>query len=177
MRGVLALLCFLAVSQAVTFDLNPYEPTCVGEEIGVDVLVQASYKVPLLGPSQYVLRISAPEESNSQVLHEKTAQPEGTFAFHADQPGVYQFCFIPQAGNANFGSPLRVKLDIKSGWETKDYGEIAKKEHLKPLEVELRKLEDKCEELNSNMLYLRKREERRWKPWKVYDQKANPSRD
>lgn len=38
--------------------------------------------------------------------------------------------------------------------------DIAKKEHLKPLELELRKLEDKVEGIHKEMLYARSREVR-----------------
>jgi hypothetical protein len=38
--------------------------------------------------------------------------------------------------------------------------DLAKKEHLKPLELELRKLEDKIEAVHKEMLYARTREVR-----------------
>ena len=52
-----------------------------------------------------------------------------------------------------------VYLDIKHGAEMKDYDAIAKAEKLKPLEKELRKLEDLSESIVNDFAYMRSREE------------------
>jgi hypothetical protein len=58
------------------------------------------------------------------------------------------------------GQPKRIAIEYKVGVDAKDYSEVAKKEHLKPLELELRKLEDKAEEIFKEMSYQRSREEK-----------------
>lgn len=57
------------------------------------------------------------------------------------------------------GQPKRISIEYKVGVDARDYSEVAKKEHLKPLELELRKLEDKAEEIHREMSYQRAREE------------------
>ena len=52
-----------------------------------------------------------------------------------------------------------VNLNIKHGAEMKDYDAIAKAEKLKPLEKELRKLEDLSESIVNDFAYMRSREE------------------
>ncbi|XP_045434493.1 transmembrane emp24 domain-containing protein 10 isoform X3 [Pipistrellus kuhlii] len=52
-----------------------------------------------------------------------------------------------------------VILDMKHGVEAKNYEEIAKVEKLKPLEVELRRLEDLSESIVNDFAYMKKREE------------------
>ena len=49
-------------------------------------------------------------------------------------------------------------LDLKVGVDAEDYDAIASKEHLDPLELELRKLEDAAVAINKHMTYMRQRE-------------------
>ena len=66
-----------------------------------------------------------------------------------------QVCFT------NTGGALRsVDLTWAAGADAVDYSEVAKKEHLKPLELALRKLEDRVENAHKEMMYQREREER-----------------
>lgn len=57
------------------------------------------------------------------------------------------------------GSNREVFVTMKHGIEAKDYGEVAKAEKLKPLEVELRRLEDLSESIVQDFAYMRQREE------------------
>ena len=52
-----------------------------------------------------------------------------------------------------------VNLVLKHGVEAKNYEDLAKAEKLKPLEVELRRLEDLSESIVQDFAYMRKREE------------------
>jgi hypothetical protein len=52
-----------------------------------------------------------------------------------------------------------VDFNLKVGFEAKDYNEVAKKEHLKPIEVELVKLHDQATELLSELTHIRAKEE------------------
>lgn len=52
-----------------------------------------------------------------------------------------------------------VDLAWTSGVDAQDYADVAKKEHLKPLELALRKLEDRVETVHKEMMYQREREE------------------
>jgi hypothetical protein len=49
-------------------------------------------------------------------------------------------------------------LVVHSGVEAQDYSAIAKKEHLKPLELELRRIEDTVEMIQKDFEYMRERE-------------------
>ncbi len=57
------------------------------------------------------------------------------------------------------GPNREVFLNIKHGVEAKNYEDIAKAEKLKPLEVELRRLEDLSESIVQDFAYMRQREE------------------
>jgi len=52
-----------------------------------------------------------------------------------------------------------VDVDFDIGSETKDYDALAKAEKLKPMEIELRKMEDMVQDIIENMEHLQQREE------------------
>ena len=52
-----------------------------------------------------------------------------------------------------------VRLDVKYGTEAKDYENLAKVEKLKPLEVELRRLEDLSQDIVNDFTYMKDREQ------------------
>ena len=52
-----------------------------------------------------------------------------------------------------------VALTLKHGVEAKNYDDLAKAEKLKPLEVELRRLEDLSDSIVEDYAYMRQREE------------------
>src|SRR5690554_7552748 len=53
-----------------------------------------------------------------------------------------------------------IDLDFDIGVETIDYAKLAEAEKLKPMEVELRKLEDMVQDILDDMDHLQRREER-----------------
>ena len=55
---------------------------------------------------------------------------------------------------------MTVQLSIKSGVAAKDYSQIAKKDHLEPAQVMIRRIEDLLHEYRSNLFYQKRREER-----------------
>lgn len=91
---------------------------------------------------------------------EDFVETTGKFAFTADEYDIFEICVSTKAQQVTgkmpgMGPGLRmvmvqgqhsanreVMLKMKHGIEAKDYGELAKAEKLKPLEVELRRLED-----------------------------------
>ena len=56
--------------------------------------------------------------------------------------------------------PQRVVfIDVKYGVDTKNYDDLARAEQLKPLEAELRRLEDLAESIVNDFKHMRKRDE------------------
>lgn len=72
---------------------------------------------------------------------------------------LYIFYYIYLSEPGGDSRDRSVYLDIKHGAEMKDYDAIAKAEKLKPLEKELRKLEDLSESIVNDFAYMRSREE------------------
>jgi hypothetical protein len=76
------------------------------------------------------------------------------FSFTAAAGGSHKVCFVNASPHAR-----RVALEWAAGAAATDYAELAKKESLKPLELELRKLEDRLAAVQREMQYQREREE------------------
>jgi hypothetical protein len=51
-------------------------------------------------------------------------------------------------------------MTMKSGVAAKDYSKIAKKEHLEPAQIAMRRIDDLLTEYRGNLFYQRRREER-----------------
>ena len=85
----------------------------------------------------------------------------------SDEDDIYDFCLLshpvghhqpPSAGGINPG--LReVSLTMKHGVEAKNYQELAAVSQLKPLELELTKLEDLSSSIVSDFEYMKQREQ------------------
>ncbi|ETV66574.1 hypothetical protein H257_17005 [Aphanomyces astaci] len=155
---VFLVFCMLVNSvHGVQFDIPTRVEKCLSDEVAKDSFVLIQYDV--LGNAQGRTGVSVmiqdplgkyiKEDSDVDVssgdLHK--------FSFNAGTAGSFSTCFF----NSNEYT-VRVSLDFKHGVEAKDYSEIAKREHLLPVEKELRKMEDTVDEIHREMLYMRERE-------------------
>jgi len=84
---------------------------------------------------------------------------KGKLAFTADEYDIFEICISTHLPAGQRGAPREVYLNMKHGVEAKNYEELAKAEKLKPLEVELRRLEDLSESIVQDFAYMRQREE------------------
>uniref|UniRef100_A0A8C5J6V9 Transmembrane p24 trafficking protein 10 n=1 Tax=Junco hyemalis TaxID=40217 RepID=A0A8C5J6V9_JUNHY len=99
-------------------------------------------------------------DSAGHILYAKEDASKGKFAFTTEDYDMFEACFESKlpVGTGRMPDQL-VTLDMKHGVEAKNYEEIAKVEKLKPLEVELRRLEDLSESIVNDFAYMKKREE------------------
>ena len=86
------------------------------------------------------------EEKKSSVSH----------AFTATLAGPHWVC----VSNLDSYKELDVMMTMKSGVAAKDYSKIAKKEHLEPAQIAMRRIDDLLTEYRGNLFYQRRREER-----------------
>ena len=164
-RNGLALLLIVAsaslfVVDAFNFELPASATKCFSEEVAKDSLAVGSYKVPPEGGvtgAHVSLRVTGPTPMSvgaSKTHFKKEKAQFGKFAFTAEETGSHHICFSNKGRQTT-----RVGLEVKVGVAAKDYSEVAKKEHLEPLQVELRRLEDAAREIHEEQLYMRQREE------------------
>nr|KAF6487925.1 transmembrane p24 trafficking protein 10 [Rousettus aegyptiacus] len=127
---------------AISFHLPVNSRKCLREEIHKDLLVTGAYEIT---------------DSAGHILYSKEDATKGKFAFTTEDYDMFEVCFESK-GTGRIPDQL-VILDMKHGVEAKNYEEIAKVEKLKPLEVELRRLEDLSESIVNDFAYMKKREE------------------
>ncbi|MEE6494220.1 hypothetical protein FKM82_017059 [Ascaphus truei] len=153
---LLALLLCVSV-RAISFPLPQNGRKCLREEIHKDVLVTGEYEVTEQHGAHTRLRIT---DSAGHILYSKEDASKGKFAFTTEEYDMFEVCFESKlpAGAGHVPDQM-VHLIMKHGVEAKNYERIAKVEKLKPLEVELRRLEDLSESIVNDFAYMKKREE------------------
>jgi len=141
------MLVLLTVGSALQLSLKDGEERCVSEDVGKNELLVGEFT------SDALIGVGVTAPSGSSV-YSKSQSGEGKFAYTADVAGDYRICFRNQANGVR-----TITFIIRTGMETKDYSSAAKKDNLKPLEVELRRLEDTVTQIHNDMLYMKAREE------------------
>lgn len=139
------------------FKLEAGSEKCLKEEVHKDVLVTGNYIIEDKSAIDVDIKIT---DSKAHILFQKEEASDGKFAFTLDTADVFSVCFNARAsGNVKKGEAVEVDLSIKRGVEAKNYDELAKAESLKPLELELRRLEDLTESIVNDFALMKKREE------------------
>ncbi|NXB22146.1 TMEDA protein, partial [Rhagologus leucostigma] len=158
----LLLLLMVGPARPISFQLPGKARKCLREEIHRGLLFLhrqhelTAAKYCFL-PSLSLLQIT---DSAGHILYAKEDATKGKFAFTTEDYDMFEACFESKlpVGTGRMPDQL-VTLDMKHGVEAKNYEEIAKVEKLKPLEVELRRLEDLSESIVNDFAYMKKREE------------------
>jgi len=153
--GVL-LTVFLVVADSLRFTIQPNQKKCLREEIHKDVLVTGEYELSDAPGQKAQLLVT---DSKGHVLYNKDEATKGKFAFTTEEYDMFEICFESKMMTQGRGAEREVLLDMKHGVEAKNYADIAKAEKLKPLEVELKRLEDLSESIVNDFAYMRAREE------------------
>ena len=161
MSSSLAIGPFLMAFPAIcfNFDLDTKANRCFSEEIQRDQKVSGSYKTSEASGIFTDFRISDP---NGSIISADTGKEQNSFYFAASTAGEYRFCFynrLAQGAQYQRNAKKKINFTIKQGNEVKDYTNVATKYHLKPIQIELRVMEDTTKTVLSEHLYLRDREE------------------
>merc|ERR1712137_248009 len=84
---------------------------------------------------------------------------QGRVAFTSLTGGELMLC-LSTNNTRWFGTPRKFRFDlhVDVGETTIDYNEVAKKEHLSTLEVEIRRLNNKAKDIMAQQAYQRERE-------------------
>lgn len=154
---LLVLSVELADVAAISFYLPGNSRKCLKEEIHKDVLVTGEYDVSEQPNVKTDLKVT---DSSGHILYSKEDASKGKFAFTTDDYDMFEICFESKLPMGIGRAPDQfVTLNTKHGVEAKNYEDIAKAEKLKPLEVELRRLEDLSESIVNDFAYMKAREE------------------
>jgi len=162
--GQLSLLCLIIIysitidhCNCLRFHLQPNTKRCLKEEMRKDVLVTGEYELTDAPGQRTDLAVT---DSKGHTAFARENLDKGKFAVTSDEDDIFDFCFVSYMQQGHHMGPAReVHLEMKHGVEAKSYEEIANVGKLKPLEMELTKLEDLSSSIVSDFEYMKKREE------------------
>ncbi|XP_049877615.1 transmembrane emp24 domain-containing protein bai [Pectinophora gossypiella] len=143
-------------TDAIMWSLAPNTQKCLKEELRANVLVAGDYEVTEAAGQRidYIVR-----DSKSHILAQKESITKGKFTFVTETYDTFEVCFISKVPPERRGVSQDVTLDIKIGIEAKNYEGIGEAAKLKPMELELKRLEDLSEAIVQDFTLMRKREE------------------
>jgi len=154
--GLLLLTCLVLSGHSLMFQLPPNSQKCLREEVHKDVLVSGDYEITEV-PGQVVdLHVI---DSKGGSLAKKDHAEKGRFTFTTDEYEVYEICFSSKVPHGQHGFPQEVYLSTKHGVEAKNYEGFDEAAKLKPLELELKRLEDLSQSIVEDFSYMKSREE------------------
>lgn len=162
-RRALLLALLARAAQGVYFHVES-TPRCFIEEVPPETLVVGAYKNPDFVPfgqpdfTGASILITVKDPKGAVVLR-KHAEEEGKFAWTSQVGGEFSLCFAGNSSRwASTAKKMRFDLKLSVGEMGIDYAEVAKKEHLSELEVEIRRLNDKVKDIMREQSYQRERE-------------------
>ncbi|KAG7202772.1 hypothetical protein KM043_009940 [Ampulex compressa] len=157
--NVLVIALLIAQAQCVMWFLEPNTQKCLKEDVQANVLVTGEYEVSeALGQRvDYTIR-----DSDGHILSQKEDIPHTKllkFSFVTEKYVTYEICFSSHVPNHQRGMRQEILLITKRGIEAKNYEGIGEAAKLKPVEVELKRLEDLSEAIVQDFARMRKNEE------------------
>lgn len=155
---LLVAITAFSTSNAFVFELDAKTFRCFTEEIGAGVFTTMHYAAAP-GYAQFIdVKVTDPQNT---ILHTETATDKGLYEFTADHGGEYAFCFysrmVPGVSYVD-GMKRRLSVVLRIGTDNTDYEQLATSEHMKPMEVNLRVMEDTVRMVHSEYEYYKERE-------------------
>ncbi|GJJ78613.1 p24 family protein delta-1 [Entomortierella parvispora] len=166
---LLAKLSMVPRAEAIKFELQGQHysdsvPHCVSHYVDDETDVVVKIMVGNGVHQKVSVEITDDSEHLNQMWGKDNLSGELSRAsFQTKQAGDIIACFTNVLSDDVNPDPRyfrNVDVDFDIGSETKDYDALAKAEKLKPMEMELRKMEDMVQDIIENMEHLQQREER-----------------
>ncbi|KAH9900283.1 endoplasmic reticulum vesicle protein 25 [Xylariomycetidae sp. FL2044] len=164
LQYICSLVLLVASVNALKFDLqaqkNPPE-RCIRNFVAKDTLVVVTAIVGgSKGDGQRVdMRIKDAVGNEYGRPRDVINEQRTVFTSHAD--AAFDVCFENTLVGGRVNNPSRhIELDIDIGADAKDWSAIQATEKLKPVETDLRRIEEMIAEIVSEMDYLRTREQK-----------------
>lgn len=153
---VFSILSVCYVVHGINFHLQPNTQKCLREELNQHTLINGEYTVvDAIGQSvDYVVT-----DSKGHIFSQGKDITHGKFSFTTDTYETYEICFISKVPTHQRTVQQEIRLDIKTGVEAKSYDNLAEATKLKPMEIELKRLEELSDAIVQDFVYMKEREE------------------
>lgn len=160
---VLLSTLFVAVS-ALHFEVEAVDesrpPVCVRDFVTEGQLVVVNIHSSGQSGDGQQLNFFIRDSVGNEYRKKKDFAGDVRVAFTAHASAAFDVCFQNVLNRRGHKLSRDIELDIESGSAARDWNAIQAAEKLKPVEVELRKIEELTEEIVSELDYLKAREER-----------------
>jgi hypothetical protein len=165
----LLLLAGLQFASALKFDINAYPnhdsakyERCIRNFVAKEQLVVVTAIVSGHRGDGQTLNMHIRDTMGNDYGRPKDVYGENRYAFTSHADAAFDVCFenILTANHPTMNPSRHVELDIDIGADAKDWSHIQAAEKLKPVEAELRRVEELVAEIVSEMDYLRTREQK-----------------
>ncbi|KAI9849837.1 MAG: succinate dehydrogenase assembly factor 2 [Sclerophora amabilis] len=165
----LILLAIIDLSAALKFDLQSYSANqqtkserCVRNFVARDTLVVVTAIVDGQKGDGQIVDMHIKDAVGNDYGRPKDIVGEKRMAFTSHADAAFDVCFtnILKDGHAGKDASRHIELDIDIGADARDWSAIQAAEKLKPVETELRRIEELVSEVVSEMEYLRTREQK-----------------
>lgn len=155
MARLLALLCLLAAAaQGFVFQLPGGADECFEEMVRASDHVSGQWEVSL-GAVLHTVKVLNP---SGEEVHSVTAEQSGSFDYYATDEGAYSVCF----SNAGEVASKEVHAQLVVG-EPPDLIQLAKTEHLSPIEERIKNLHESMIMLRDMQDQIRAQDEAQYK--------------
>lgn len=154
-----AVLLFTSAVSAINVELSPGSKRCFIEEVPSGTDFKITY-VAKPGYAQFIdTTVLNPE---GEPVFAEVGQMKGSYGGRAQGGGDYSLCFSSRVtAGARVGKGDQkpsVAFHFKVGTEGIDYSTLATKEKLKPMEIQLRVMEDTVRSIHGEYVYYKEKE-------------------
>lgn len=167
-RFICALLFFVAVAESLKFDLQAFsagsnKERCIRNFVSRDTLVVVTATIGGSKGDGMMVNMHIKDAVGNEYGKPKDVVGEKRMAFTSHADAAFDVCFensLTGVGKAPRDTVRHVELDIDIGADAKDWSAVQATEKLKPIETELRRIEEMVAEIVKDMEYLRGREQK-----------------
>ncbi|PHH77237.1 hypothetical protein CDD82_3597 [Ophiocordyceps australis] len=164
-----ALLLLACAAEALKFELAPHTGSesqkrerCVRNFVGKETLVVVTATVDGFKGDGMMVNIHIRDALGNEYARPRDVVGESRSVFTSHVDAAFDVCFENIYTGTRHPNPAKreIELDIDIGADAKDWSAIQATEKLKPVEAELRRIEELTAEIVSEMEYLRTREQK-----------------
>ncbi|KAF2749740.1 hypothetical protein M011DRAFT_397587 [Sporormia fimetaria CBS 119925] len=165
--SALLLLLLLPFCSALKFDIHAVpqheaakHERCIRNFVANGQLVVVTAIVSGYRGDGQTLNMHIRDAMGNDYGRPKDVYGENRYAFTAHADSAFDVCFQNSISGSRRTPSRHVELDIDIGADAKDWSAIQASEKLKPMEAELRRIEEVVGEVVTEMDYLRAREQK-----------------
>lgn len=141
--------------ESIMFQLHPNTQKCLREELKKDVVIVGTFEITHV-PGQKVDYVVT--DSKGEILDQNVDAGKGKFSFSTEHEDIFEICFKSKVPTHQRGVPHDVTLNTQRGVEAKPYEALGEAGKLKPMELELKRLEDLSSSIVQDFADMRQRE-------------------